>query len=207
MIHAISRSMLIGMSLLALLACVNINPSGSPQTRYYLLRPMPLSSTSTPPAGLRNQSLAVGPVSVATYLKRPQLVTRLTANEIHADEFAHWAEPLSDGIARVIQENLCALTSANRVGTYATRLSATADLQISVDLLRFEADSAGDVTLRAAWRIIQPAAQQVLIEERSTCVQASVGEDPPAVVETMSIALATLTRLIAEALVEIAQQP
>jgi len=201
------HGLIIGLMMMTLTACINLSSSTSTQTHFLLLHPtITAPSTSIASAGLDVQSLVIGPVDVALYLKRPQLVTRPTASELRVDEFRHWAEPMPDAIARVIQENLSALTGIERIYTYPSRHAAVADLRVLLDVTRFEADGTGDVTLHAGWRVIRPGTQHILTESRSMIVQPSVGTAPSNVVEAMSIALATLTRSIGDALVDPAAQ-
>jgi uncharacterized lipoprotein YmbA len=195
--------LMVGLTMMALTACVNLSPSTSTETRFFLLHPtITAPSTSIASADLNTQSLVIGPVDVALYLKRPQLVTRPTASELRVDEFSHWAEPMPDAIARVIQENLSALTGSDGIHTYPTRHAVAADLRLLLNVTRFEADGNGNVTLHAGWLVIRPDTQQHLTEARSTIVQPSVGTSPSDVVEAMSIALATLTRSIGDALAD-----
>lgn len=198
-----ARMVIIGMSLLVCTACMNLGLSTSPATRFYLLEAKVEERISTGSQdGLADLSLGIGPVTIAPYLDRPQLVSRLSGNELRVDEFRLWAEPLKANISGVIQENLSVLTDAGHVYSYPIKRATSIDYQISLNVLRFDADAAGSVTLKSVWRIVEPDSHQGLMERRSTIVQPSSSTVIADVVDAMSMALAELSKEMAQALVD-----
>jgi len=199
----ITRMTIVGMALLIFSACINLGTSKSTATRFYLLEsnvePMMVTESQ---GRLSNLSLGVGPVTIPPYLDRPQLVTRMSGNELRMDEFRQWAEPLRDTIARVIEENISAQTGAKHIHSMPKPRSAVIDLQVTLDVQQFDADTAGNVTLKSVWRIIKPDGHQRLTERRSTIVQPSRSKDIADVVDAMSTALAALSGEMAQALVD-----
>lgn len=185
-----------------IIACVNLG--SSPSTRFYLLESTPTAMASSGQGGgLADTSLGIGPVTIPSYLDRPNLVTRLGANELRIDEFLQWAEPLRVNILRVIEENVAMLTGAKHIHTYPLTRSAVIDYQISLDVLRFDADTAGTVTLKSVWRIVSPVGRQQLMERRATIVTPSGGTDTIDVVDAMNKALAALSQEMVNALVDV----
>ncbi len=183
-------------------ACLNLGTSTS--TRFFLLESKPGAIESTDPGeDLTDTSLGVGPVTIPSYLDRPHLVSRLSGNELRVDDFHQWAEPLKANISRVIAENLSVLTNARHIHSYPKRRSTVVDYQISVDILRFDADASGSVTLKSVWRIIDPDDKQQLVGKRTTIIQASGSTDTVDVIDAMSIALASLSQEMAQVLVEL----
>lgn len=198
-----ARMVIIGMSLLVCTACMNLGLSTSPATRFYLLEAKVEERISTGSQdGLADLSLGIGPVTIAPYLDRPQLVSRLSGNELRVDEFHQWAEPLKANISRVIRENLSVLTDAGHVYSYPIKRATSIDYQISLNVLRFDADAAGSVTLKSVWRIVEPDSHQGLMERRSTIVQPSSSTVIADGVDAMSMALAELSKEMAQALVD-----
>src|SRR3954465_9716490 len=51
-------------------------------------------------------AISVGPVTLAKYLDRPQIVTRPTPNELDVAEFDRWGGRLEDNVAQVLAEDL-----------------------------------------------------------------------------------------------------
>lgn len=194
--------LIVAASLVLFTACLNLGTSTS--TRFYQLESKPGAIESTGyREDLADTSLGVGPVTIPSYLDRPHLVSRLSGNELRVDEFRQWAEPLKANISRVIEENLSVLTNARHIHSYPKKRSTVVDYQISVDILRFDADTSGSVTLKSVWRIIDPDDKQQLVEKRTTIVQASNSTDTADVVDAMSRALAELSREMVKVLVEV----
>jgi uncharacterized lipoprotein YmbA len=51
-------------------------------------------------------SIGINPIVVPAYLDRPQIVTRIGANELEMAKFHCWAEPMEDSLGRVLAEDL-----------------------------------------------------------------------------------------------------
>ena len=86
---------LLGTALVA--ACAS-----SPTTRFYTLGSgKPLGPISATP-----YRIAIGMVTVPDAVDRPQIVTRISNNQLHINDFSRWAEPLKFEIPRVIAANL-----------------------------------------------------------------------------------------------------
>jgi uncharacterized lipoprotein YmbA len=184
-------------------ACVNLGPSTSSATRYYLLESRIDESMQTQAEiGLEDIVVGIRPVGIPAYLDRPQLVTRLDGNELRVEEFSQWAEPLIDSISRVIEQNLRTLTGSRQLYASTTWHPSKPDLLLSIEVLGFEADAAGKVTLNAVWRISKPDGPGVLIEKRSILSRPSNGPRTGEIVESMSVVLAELSREMADALAE-----
>src|SRR5207247_5233912 len=75
---------------------------GTAPTRFYVLAAVEDPAVS----GERAVSVGVGPIGLASYLDRPQIVTRPAADKIDLGEFDQWGEPLRDGISRTLAEDL-----------------------------------------------------------------------------------------------------
>ena len=65
--------------------------------------------------GQRASTIGVFPVAMPDYLDRPQVVTRVSENEIKLDEFNRWAEPLKENFYTVLVENLSTLLSNEKI--------------------------------------------------------------------------------------------
>jgi hypothetical protein len=97
--------MVVGLMLLAACATGTSAPS-----RFYVLAPLeaPEAEPQLAP-GERCLAIGIGPVEIPAYLDRPQIVTRLSNNELNLAEFDKWAEPLRDNLIRVLAENISSL--------------------------------------------------------------------------------------------------
>src|SRR5260370_4666931 len=71
-------------------------------------------------------SIVVGPVTVPELVDRPQMVTRVAANEVALNEFARWAEPLKSDIPRAVAGDLAQLLGADNVSVFPPGTEASA---------------------------------------------------------------------------------
>lgn len=169
---------------------------GSAPTRFYVLAPGDLAAV--PAAG--NLAVGVGPVNMAGYLERPQIVTRPAADKIDLGDFDQWGEPLRDGITRVLADDLARQMPAAKIGIFPWTGPERFRYQVIVDVTRFDGPSGGDLVLEARWRILEAGGKEVAV--KTTRVTEPTGAPGyPGTVSAMSRALAALSRDIAQALV------
>jgi uncharacterized lipoprotein YmbA len=158
-------------------------------TQYYTLggataastvsRPEPAAAASTASradastprrsmAGTRAAGVGVGPVIMPGYLDRTQIVTRPGTDHVEISMFNRWAEPLEDGISRILAEEISARVPTERVVMFPWR---------------------GVVA-----RVIQG---DELVFRRSTVVEPAAGRGYEPVVAAMTRAVMTLGQEIA----------
>lgn len=114
--------------------------------QYYLLTPAgPAPSGGGPGIG-------VGPVSVAAYLDRPNLVFQETGNRLALAESHRWAGDLEDNIASVLAANLGRELGSGNVRTYPWTDDDQLRYQVSIDIRQLHGSARGEAYLEAAWR-------------------------------------------------------
>jgi uncharacterized lipoprotein YmbA len=114
----------------ALSGCSFLQPHADP-TRFYVLT---APSGSTEPAGegeFKRWKVGLRPLEVPGYLRSKSMVVRTGTNEIHFADFDRWAEPLDQGISRVIKE---ALSSARNVESVAVNPHSDDMLDYEVEI-------------------------------------------------------------------------
>ena len=186
---------LVGLFLLA--ACGTSTPS-----RFYVLTPLAAGKPTHAPDGL---AIGVGPVVIPQYLDRPQVVTRTSDNRLDVGETDQWGGRLNDNVTRVLAENLSGLLKTDRISIYPWTDATAVGLQVTADIVEFERNAAGPVTLSAFWNITDVANAKILMTKRSTIVKnidpAAKGADAyDATVAAMSDALVTISQEIAGAI-------
>lgn len=147
----------------ALCACGRSTP-----TRYYVLE-------STGPAvvsgDLPATSLRVAPVTVPQYLDRTGLVWHGAQPEnLTVEESHQWAEPLADGIRRVVQAELAAPLRGKGVHVLANADDSDSTYVLFIHVERLEAVQSGTVRLVAQWHCDKngrAVAQGVFAENRA----------------------------------------
>lgn len=189
-----NKGILLGAVLTALLGCGTTAPS-----RLYTLAALSGSGDETPVVTTAHPlRVQVGPVQLPKYLNRPQIVTRLSPNEIQAADFDRWAEPLQDNILRVLVENLSHLLSHEHIAVSSWGVPAPANYRVSVNVSRFDGQLGGNVFLMAEWTLYNNEKNQVILEKRSVITEASGQSDYVSLVSAKSTALANLSREIAD---------
>jgi hypothetical protein len=130
---------------------------------FYLLSP--LSETETKAAGKQKAyepvKIAVGPVQLAPYLKRKQLLVRSGEHKLIIKEFSRWGEPLQDNLQRVLVENLSLLLSTPHIYEY-DHCFGKGDFQVIVDVNRFDVSDSGQAVLSAFWSINDSKSKRLL---------------------------------------------
>jgi len=177
---------------LALGACL----SSSPPARFFGLTPMPADSG---PYDAQAVTLGLGPMDVADYLKRPQIVTRGPGNEFTVDDYARWAERLDSAIPRVLAANIDALSPGVVAVAIPYSPAVSPDYRLIGRIHRFDTDASGLAILELQWGL---GRQGETISDRGRArytAQASDPEDPAAIVAALQETLEACSRDLAAA--------
>src|SRR5262249_51213301 len=131
-------------------------------------------------------------------LDRTQIVTRTDADQVNLAHFHRWAEPLQEGIERVLAEEIGARVPTDRIATFPWRgvVARTLQYQVVVALTRFDGRPGGDITLDARWRILGRDGDELAFR-RSTLIEAAAGPGYDPMVAAMTRTLVTLGQEIA----------
>ena len=181
---------------LLLSICVFACAGKTASTKFYVLSPLPEHKLS----GADGPAMGVFPVAMPDYLDRPQLVTRVSENEIRLDEFNRWAEPLKDNFYRVLVENLSILLNSDKIIKTAQNLGVPVALQIGVEVAQFDGVLGGDVVLIAKWGLFGEGGKKLLLGKRSSFREPTGTATYEALVAAQSRVVAALSREIAEAI-------
>lgn len=154
------RSILLAGLLLA--ACVRLGGESSPP-RLLLLEPgiVPRQAPAELPGP---RQVAVLPAQVPAYLDRPQLVTRKSADEIVYLQGVRWAEPLQQGVSRVLAMDLGRLQPNLRFLAGNPLPGQIPGFELQLRLSRFDAGPGATATLEAEW-VLTRAAQRAVVDQ------------------------------------------
>ena len=179
--------------LLGLCSC-----GSSPTSRFYTLTP--LQNAEIPAAAevaeLRG-IVAVGPVEIADYLDRPQIVRREGATSVTLLEGDRWAGSLQSDLARVLIDNLGVLLGPKGYVVLPWEVTARAGGRAQISVMRFEGTGQNTVVLDAFWTLHGKERGEILTASREVIVEPAGGNGAEGIVEAMSRALAELSRRIA----------
>lgn len=184
---------------LGLAACAVTDP-----TRYYVLASGPGSAARHLESGT-GVAVGVGPVQVAGYLDRTQIVTRSEADQVELANFHRWAEPLGEGVTRALTDDLAARIPTERIASFpwSGAMERAIDYQVVVTVMRFDGRLGGDVMLDTRWRLVGRGGKELVLK-RATITEATGGPGFERLVAAMSRAVAGLGSQIAA---EIRAQP
>ena len=182
--------------LLALAVCLAACAGKSASSKFYVLSPLPQSKLS----GAEGITIGVLPVAMPDYLDRPQIVTRVSENEIQFDEFSRWAEPIKENFYTVLVENLSTLLNSEKIIKTVESLSVKVAFQVGVDVVQFDGALGGDVVLIARWGVFEAEGKKLLLAKRSLFKEPTGAATYEALVAAQSRAVAALSREIAEAI-------
>jgi len=142
------------------------------------------------------RGVGLGPVRVAPYLDRPQIVTRPSANALAINEFHRWAEPVKDGVPRAIAANLVALSPGTRVVLYPWRTGDDVPIKVRVDVSRLDGVLDGEARLEADWAVDCGKDRHVFGHTNGPLVQSVDGPDYEALARAESRLLGALSERI-----------
>lgn len=137
------RSLQLGV--LGLLA-VQLLSCASPKSFYVL------SAEGPAPAG-GGTAIGVGPVALAGYLDRANLVFQESGNRMAIAESHRWAGDLEENIARVTAANLGRRLGTGNVRTYPWAGDGDLRYQVTLDIRQLHGNADGEAVLEAAWRV------------------------------------------------------
>ena len=174
-----------------------LSPRSDP-SQFFLLTPTTEPAAAT--ASTNNLSLGVGPVTLPTYLDRPQMVTRMGPNQVAISEADRWAESLQDNFTGALARNLAVLLGTERVVTYPWYNTVELDYAVSVNVLRFERDSLGVAHLRVLWELRDGVTGEGSGVRETSLTEAAASAETSASVAALSRGLEAVSREIVAAI-------
>jgi uncharacterized lipoprotein YmbA len=118
--------------------------------------------------------IAVGPVILPKYLDQPQIVTRTSDHTLNLDEFHRWMGPLEDDFSATLSKNLSVLLSEARFFVVPFR-SPVGDYRVGLEVVRFDGQMDGDVSLMATWGIFGKDEKELFLAGKSNFQETASG--------------------------------
>jgi uncharacterized lipoprotein YmbA len=132
--------------LFLLLASLLLAGCSQPAKNFYVLT----ASGPMPSGG--GMGIGVGPVTIAEYLDRPNLVIQQAPNELAVSEVNRWAGDLTTSITRVTAVNLGRQLGSGNVRTYPWQRDDELRYQVTLDIRQLHSDADGYAVIEAGWR-------------------------------------------------------
>ena len=164
-------------------------------SKFYLLTPTADTAAQTAaapaaPSTTGDFTLGLGPIKLPPYLDRPEIVTRMAPNRLELSKEDRWGESVQNGFTRAMERNLAAQAGA-AVIVFPWYNTVHIDMQVQIDVYRFETDAQGIATLSAKWTILDSTGKNILYTVESHLTQPSKPGD-------MTEAAAVLSRTIGD---------
>lgn len=174
----------------------------TPQSRFYILQPQSSAvDQAQPSVSVKDMIIGVGPVELPEHLERPQIVTRISSNELYLSEFNRWAEPLDENFSTVLAGNLSLLLSTDKVLVYPWIGNLEVKRQVRVNVLQFDGLPGGKVLLKVLWGLKDEDGKFIFSIKKSS-FSTPAGKGYPEMVEAMNRVLGDFSREIANEIIK-----
>ncbi|MFT6286034.1 MAG: putative lipoprotein YmbA [Alcanivorax sp.] len=156
--------------LLTLTALVIAGCGSTPASDYYLLS----APEGTMPSG-QVPAIGVGPIIVPEYLNRNNMVYNRQGNKLDIASYSRWAEPLENGVSRVLALNLATILDTENVQTFPWTQRRAPTYAVAITVLELDANTQR-ARLVAEWRLRQLGEDNEDVRRIAQLEQAIPGE-------------------------------
>jgi uncharacterized lipoprotein YmbA len=177
-------------------------------SKFYLITPTADSAATTPTSTQSTGgdfTIGLGPIKLPPYLDRPEVVTRAANNRLELSKEDRWGESLQNGFSRAMERDLAAQAGTGQIVVYPWYSTVHIDLQVQIDVFRFETDSQGSAQLSAKWTILDQAGK-ILYTAQSNLTQPSKPGDVTDGAAALSRTIGDLSGQIANMLHQVRAQ-
>jgi uncharacterized protein len=199
----------LGLAWICFTACVRVGQQQTDPWRLFTLSPLPGPEAeaveTTSPEGLVQPSIGVGPIHLPEYLDQDELVTRISPTRITVSENDRWAEPLEDNIAQVLAHNLSIQLRSAPVILQVWPAQERPTYQLEIDVLSFDADTAGTAHLAARWFLRDVRGGHAIAQKETHLTAAAAGQSGERSVASLSKAMGDFSVGIAKVICETVQ--
>jgi uncharacterized lipoprotein YmbA len=155
---------LLGMGLALLAGC------GGAGDQYYLLT----ASGPAPSGG--GMGIGVGPVTVAEYVDRSNMIFQTGPQKLEVAETHHWAGDVRKSVASAMASNLGRELGTGNVRTYPWERDEELRYQVSLDIRQFHGNAEGFALLEASWRVYSLPGGQMISAKSGTYREPQVAD-------------------------------
>lgn len=167
--------------------------------RFYALSAMEQAQGAK--TGASDIAVGIGPIKLADYLNRADIVTRETGNTVKFAEFEQWAGSFEHNFTNALAENLGFLLHSEQIYVRPWPQPVQVNYQITLEVVRFDGQLGGEAQLIARWSVSGEAPDKPLAVKRSSIQESTGGNSYADLVAAQSRALVTLSREIAQVII------
>jgi uncharacterized lipoprotein YmbA len=186
--YLLKKSMVAISLTLLLSGCIG---SRSAAPDYHLLT----ARAASQPTATTSASIGVGPIHIAQFLNRAQIVTHGGGSTLQLNDSQRWGEPLEQGIQRVLLQNIAAQTGAE-TRNFPWRQNMTPDYAVRIDVIDLDKLSDGSALLDVSW-VFEDLKNARVIKTQQEQLRTTTSSGTSTVAEAYSDLLAQLAQQIA----------
>lgn len=144
--------------LLLLLAALTLQGCAAlqPVSQFYQLE----QGNAELPQDDKGPALLLGPLKLADYLQREQLVQRELDDSLSLSQKTRWAGSLQDDIGQLLLRQLAGQLDTSRVALYPQRVGFASQVQVVLSISRLDSGAQQPAVLEAQWRLLDAAGVQ-----------------------------------------------
>ena len=139
--------------------------------------------------------LLLGPIKLADYLQREQLVQRQTDEQLAISNTARWAGSLQEEIGQLLLLQLMQETGNSNIALYPDRLGVRQQQQLIININRLDSGAEQPAVLEVQWRLLD--AKGTMRDTRVIRLQAEHSGSVASQVKAQSVLLQQLARKLA----------
>lgn len=151
--HASVFRLLAGLALIGLGGCQIIPDPAPDPTRFFVLTGPSLAQAEG--AQLGPLTIGLKSVTLAPYLRGRSMLLRAGDHELTYNDYARWAEPLDQGISRILQGRLLVAPAVGRVYAHPFPFDRPRDFDVAVSIVRCEGVREGGMTVARLAALIE----------------------------------------------------
>jgi len=153
-----------------------------------------------PTPSTQGVGIGVGPVDLAEYIDRPNLIVEESPQDFQAASHHRWAGDLESQIANTTASNLGRRLNTGNVHRYPWQGNHQLRYQVTLDLRQFHSSADGFAVIEAGWRIYSLPDHQLLTTRTFIDREALAKDGYPALIDAQSTLLSRLADEIAKTL-------
>lgn len=142
-------------------------------------------------------AVLLGPVKLADYLQREQIMQRQSDGRLNASRNGRWAGNLEDEVGQLLLRQLAMRLGSSHVALYPDRIGVKPGAQIVLSISRLDSGEDEPAVLEAQWRLLD--ADGEVRNSKVLTLQAEHEEELASQVRAQSDLLVQLSEQLAEA--------
>ena len=140
----------LGIAIVGVLAFGSVGCSIAPPATFYQLQ----QSTTEAASRDNNITVLLGPLRVADYLQRENVLQREADGSLSLSQQARWAGSLQDDIGQLLLRQVSAQLGSSRIALYPDRVGIEAQAQVVLNISRLDSGVQQPAVLEAQWRLL-----------------------------------------------------